>query len=73
MSPGKKTVSKIIGVYVDDSVVTGGPDVCKSLREHSEECFPTRKLGALSYILGCEHVRDCEKINLRVSQTACTD
>jgi len=73
MSPGMKEVSLIVGIYVDDLIVTGRPDVCKSLREHLEKSFPTKNLGALSYYLGCEYKRDYEKKTLSVSQTACID
>ena len=73
MSPGLKEVSLIVGIYVDDLIVTGKADVCKSLREHLVKSFPTKNLGALSYYLGCEYRRDYEQKTLCVSQTACID
>ena len=73
MSHGMKEVSLIVGVYVDDLIATGRPDVCKSLRKHLEKSFPTTNVGALSYYLGCEYKRDYEKKMLHVSQTACID
>ena len=54
----------IVGVYVDDLIVTGRSDVCKSIREHLEKSFPKKNLGALSYYLGCEYKRDYEKKTL---------
>lgn len=70
MRPGKKADSIMVGVHVDDLIVTGRPDYCKCLPENLEDYFPTKNLRALLYYLGCEYVRDYEQKTLLVSKTA---
>lgn len=57
MSPVKKVVSLVVGIHVDNTIVTGEHDECKSLRKNLDEFFPTRNLGALSYSIACEKKR----------------
>lgn len=44
---GKKEVSLIVGVYVDEFFVTSKSDECISLREYLGSSFPTKNLGCL--------------------------
>ena len=73
MDSDKKTVRMIVGVYVDDLVVTGEASSCKTLREYLNGFFPTKDLGCLSYYLGCEYDRDFQRGTLTITQTACID
>lgn len=70
----RKRVRVIVGVYIDDLIVTEEAEYCEKLRTNLEQVLPTKNLGALSYCTGCLYSRDYLSGTLKITQTtACID
>ena len=63
-------VVMILGVYVDDLLVGGSKEDCKSLLSSLNEKFPTNDLGECTWYDGCGIERDVELGTLTLSQEA---
>lgn len=66
----RKLVTLVLGVYVDDLIVTGHFKSCEALRGYLNKCFPTKNLGSLSYYLGCEYRRDHKQGTLYIPDSS---
>ena len=68
MINGKVTL--MIGVHVDDIIVSGEKDVCDEFFSELKERFPVKHQGELKMYTGCAFERDWENGILEISQTA---
>ena len=60
----------MVGVHVDDIIVSGEHDVCHQFFNQLRERFPVKNQGELKMYTGCAFVRDWEHSVLEVNQTA---
>ena len=63
-------ISLMVGVHVDDIIVSGEHDVCDQFFKQLRERFPVKNQGELKMYTGCAFVRDWEHGVLEVNQTA---
>ena len=63
-------ISLMVGVHVDDILVSGKHDVCDQFFKQPRERFPVKNQGELKMYTGCAFVRDWEHGVLQVNQTA---
>ena len=66
----KDEVSLMIGVHVDDIIVSGGKSTCERFFAQPKERFPVKNQGELKMYTGCAFVRDWESGVLEMNQTA---
>ena len=50
----------MVGVHVDDIIVSGGKNACEKLFAQLKERFPVKKQGELNMYTGCAFARDWE-------------
>lgn len=62
-------VRRVVGVYVNDLIVTGETRRCRELRAFLQQSFPAAYIGCLSLCVGCEYSRDHSDCILNVTQT----
>lgn len=70
LSRCKENIKLVEGIYVEDLTVTGGPRLCKSLREDLSMSIPIKNLGGLCYYMQSDYTGEREKRTLFVSQAA---
>ena len=66
----KNEVSLMVGVHVDDIIVSGEQDLCDEFFRQLKQRFPVKNLGALKMYTGCAFERDWDKGTLDMNQTA---
>ena len=66
----KDKVSLMVGVHVDDIIVSGGKNACDKFFAKLNERFPVKTQGELKMYTGCAFVRDWESGVLEMNQTA---
>ena len=66
----KDEVSLMVGVHVDDIIVSGGKNACDKFFAKLKERFPVKNQGELKMYTGCAFVRDWESGVLEMNQTA---
>ena len=57
----KNGVSLIVGVHVDDIIVSGERDLCDDFFGQLKQRFPVKNLGELTMYTGCAFKRDWDK------------
>ena len=60
----------MVGVHVDDIIVSGGENACYKFFAQLKKRFPVKNQGELQMYTGCAFVRDWESGVLEMSQTA---
>ena len=60
----------MVGVHVDDFIVSGGKNACEKFFAQLKERFPLKNQGELKMYTGCAFVRDWESGMLEMNQTA---
>ena len=63
-------VSLMVGVHLDDIIVSGGNNACENFFAQLKERFPVKNQGELKMYTGCVSVRDWESGVLEMNQTA---
>ena len=53
-------VSLMVGVHLDDIIVSGGKNACENFFAQLKERFPVKNQGELKMYTGCVSVRDWE-------------
>ena len=66
----KNEVSLMVGVHVDDIIVSGEQDLCDEFFSQLKQRFPVKNLGELNMYAGCAFERDWDKGILEMNQTA---
>ena len=66
----KDELSLLIGVHVDDIIVSGGMNACEKFFAQLTERFPVKNQGELKMYTGCAFVRGWESGVLEMNQTA---
>ena len=66
----KDEVSLMVGVHVDDIIVSGDKNACDKFFAQLKEQFPVKNQGELKMYTGCAFVRDWESGVLEMNQTA---
>ncbi|CAM9110405.1 unnamed protein product [Ascophyllum nodosum] len=66
---GRNEVSLMIGVHVDDIIVSGGKNACEKFFAQLKERFPVKNQAELNNYTGCTFVRDWESGMLEINQT----
>ena len=66
----KNEVSLMVGVHVDDIIVSGEQDLCDEFFGQLKQHFPVKSLGELKMYTGCAFERDWDKRILEINQTA---
>ena len=66
----KNEVSLMVGVNVDDIIVSGEQDLCDEFFSQLKQRFPVKNLGELKMYTGCAFERDWDKGILEMNQTA---
>ena len=66
----KNEVSLMVGVHVDDIIVSGEQDLCDEFISQLKQQFPVKNLGELKVYTGCAFERDWDKGILEMNQTA---
>ena len=66
----KNEVSLMVGVHVDDIIVSGEQDLCDEFLSQLKQRFPVKNLGELKMYTGCAFERDWDKGILEMNQTA---
>ena len=66
----KNKVSLMVGVHVDDIIVSGEQDMCDEFFDQLRQCFPVKNLGELKMYTGCVFERDWDNGILEINQTA---
>ena len=63
----------MVGVHVNEIVVSGGKNACEKFLAQLNQRFPVKKQGELEMYTGCSFVRDWESGVLETNQTAYTE
>ena len=66
----KNEVSLMVGVHVDDIIVSGEKDLCDEFFSQLKQRFPVKTLGELKMYTGCAFERDWDKEIFEMNQTA---
>ena len=66
----KDEVSLMVGVHVDDVIVSDGKNACEKFFAQLKERFPVKKQGELKMYTDCAFVRDWESGVLEMNQIA---
>ena len=66
----KNKVSLMVGVHVDDIIVSGEQVLCDEFFSQLKQRFPVKNLGKLKMYTGCAFERDWDKGILEMNQTA---
>ena len=66
----KNEVSLMVGVHVDDIIVSGEQDLCDEFLSQLKQRFPVKNLGELKMYTGCAFERDWDKGILEMNHTA---
>ena len=66
----KNEVSLMVGVHVDDIIVSGEQVLCDEFFSQLKQRFPAKNLGEFKMYTGCAFERDWEKGILEMNQTA---
>ena len=66
----KNEVSLMVGVHVDDIIVSGEQDLCDEFFSQLKQRFPVKILVELKMYTGCAFERDWDKGILEMNQTA---
>ena len=66
----KDEMSLMVGVHVDDIIVSGGKNARENFFAQLKERFPVKNQGELKMYTGCAFVRDWESGLLEMNQTA---
>ena len=66
----KNEVSLMVGVHVDDIVVSGDQDLCDEFFSQLKQRFLVKNLGELKMYTGCAFERDWDRGILEMNQTA---
>ena len=66
----KNEVSLMVGVHVDDIIVSGEQGLCQEFLSQLKQRFPVKNLGELKMYTGCAFERDWDKGILEMNQTA---
>ena len=65
-------VSLMVGVHVDDIIVSEEQDMCDEFFDQLRQRFPVKNLGELKIYTGCTFERDWDNGILEMNQTAYT-
>ena len=63
-------VSLMVGVHVDDIILSGEKDVCDVFFNDLKVCFPVKHQGGLKMYTGCAFKREWESRVLEIKQKA---
>ena len=63
-------ISLMVGVHVDDIIVSGKQDICDEFFDQLRQRFPMKSLGELKMYTGCAFERDWDNGILEINQTA---
>ena len=63
-------MSLMVGVHIDDIIVSGEQDVCDEVVGQLKQRFPVKTLGELKMYTGCAFERDWDNAILEMNQTA---
>ncbi|CAM9864367.1 unnamed protein product, partial [Ascophyllum nodosum] len=66
----KNEVSLMVGVHVNDIIVSGEQDLCDEFFSQLKQRFPVKNLGELKMYTGCAFERDWDQGILETNQTA---
>ena len=67
----KNEVSLMVGVHVDDIIVSGEQDImCDEFLGQLKQRFPVKNLGKFKMYTGCAFERDWKNGNFQMNQTA---
>ena len=66
----KNEVSLMVGVHVEDIIVSGEQDLCGEFFSQLKQRFPVKNLGELKMYTGCAFKRDWDKGTFEMNQTA---
>ena len=66
----KSEVSLMVGVHVEDIIVSGEQGLCDEFFSQLKQRFPVKNIGELKMYTGCAFERDWDKGILEMKQTA---